>query len=71
MKLHAFLKIEEKPIPEDLSFSLFDENVKIDEVDKTRMILVAHKDLSSISKENKEKFKFLEEILERQLADKS
>ncbi|OHD12293.1 MAG: hypothetical protein A2086_10770 [Spirochaetes bacterium GWD1_27_9] len=70
MRMDIFLKIEEKPIPSDIEFSIFDENIEISENERTKIVLVAHKDLSSLSEENAKRFKALEDILEKQIKDK-
>ena len=70
MGLHKFLNILRKKIPENICFSLFDDKVKIDEIEKTRIVLSTHKDLIYLSEANKRRFKTLAEVLERKLKEK-
>ncbi|HOV13755.1 MAG TPA: STAS domain-containing protein [Spirochaetota bacterium] len=70
MNLINFLKRSEEKLPDDINYSVFDETIDISEIEKTKIILIAHKDLSSISIENKKKFKSLTDILEKQIQEK-
>ena len=70
MGLDKYLKIFNKNLPENIEFSIFDENYVVSEIDKSKIILDAHKNLSSLNEENEKKFKFLQDVLEKQINEK-
>ena len=70
LKLNNFLTFTEKVIPDDIAFKEFDGDIKIDELEKLKVIFNSHKQLCEISKENKEKFKTLQDMLKEQIKDK-
>ena len=70
MGLNKILIFDNKALPDEISFLEIDLNNEIEDIEKTKLILSTHKELSSISEENREKFKTLEEVLEKELNDK-
>jgi anti-anti-sigma factor len=69
MRLNNFLTIQEKEISSGATFSAFDENVQMDEMEKSKIVLNAHKNLSSVSKENQEEFQMLQDMLENEISE--
>ncbi len=67
MGLDRFLKISISEADSSLTYDVFDEETMTDEIEKCRIVLASHKELSSISEENRKKFESLQQILEEQL----
>jgi anti-anti-sigma factor len=71
MRLNSILDISNLTIPDSVIFQEFDETVHIDELEKSRIVLNSHKNLSEIDTDNKKRFEKLQEILEKQIKEKS
>lgn len=71
MGLNKILIFENKNIPENLSLFKIEVEDNIDYSEKAKLILSTHKELSLLNEENKEKFKNLEDILEKKTKDDS
>lgn len=67
MGLDKFLIIKNEALPETLTFKIFDDDICISELEKSKIVLSSHKELSSLSEENKKKFRVLEQVLEEQI----
>lgn len=70
MGLDRFLTIVRTDEVKELHYELFDENVELDELEKCRIVLLSHRDLSAISDENEKKFKGLQDVLENEIKSK-
>lgn len=70
MGLDRFLQIIAKKLPDDISYTKFDEEVSIDEIEKTKIVLNSHKELTFLSEKNKKRFETLTNLLENQLNKK-
>lgn len=70
MGLDRFLRIINATPPENLNYEEFNEDTIIDEIEKCRIVLNSHKDLSALNEDNKNRFKSLQEVLEQQVKDK-
>lgn len=69
MGLNRFLKIIEQE-EKKLSYELFDEDTQLDELEKCKIVLSSHKELSELSDDNKKKFQALNEVLENEVKNK-
>ncbi len=70
--ISIFLKIIDKMnIPDNLNFTKLNNTCELGELDKLNILLCSHEDLSSISNDNKEKFKSFQEFLKNQIEEKS
>lgn len=63
MNLESFLHFDKQTIPKDLNFIIFNNEIDIDELEKTKIVLDSHKNLSSLHEKNKSKFSLLEKVL--------
>lgn len=71
MGLDRFLTIvREDKLPE-LEYEIFNDEIDLSELERCKIILSTHKDLSSLSEENREKFKHLEAALEEEINNKA
>ncbi|HOJ65007.1 MAG TPA: STAS domain-containing protein [Spirochaetota bacterium] len=68
MGINKILTFDNKEVPASLSlFRIDTEEENIDYIEKAKLILTTHKELSELSEDNKEKFKSLEQILENNI----
>lgn len=70
MGLDRFLKIVCQNVEKVLHYELFDEDVQVNELEKCKIVLTSHKELSALSDENKKKFEILQDVLEKEIKDK-
>ncbi|MCG8571965.1 MAG: STAS domain-containing protein [Spirochaetes bacterium] len=68
--LNRFLKSLREKIPNDMIFSEFDEEINIEEIEKTKIVLNSHKNLMEISEQNRQRFQSLTDPLEKQINQK-
>jgi len=68
MGINKILTFDNKEVPASLLlFRIDTEEENIDYIEKAKLILTTHKELSELSEDNKEKFKSLEQILENNI----
>ncbi len=70
MNLMSFFKTQNIKLPK-IDYKIFDATINISEIEKTKIILIAHKDLGEISPENEKRFKSLTGILEEQVRERN
>jgi anti-sigma B factor antagonist len=64
------LSMINKKIPSNLNFKYFDENKDTNDIEKLKIILFSHNNLSSINENNKNKFKKLQSYIKKELKRK-
>lgn len=70
MGLDFFLKIKHMLIPEKIAFSKFDNNSQLSDIEKLRTMFFSHSELSSINKNNRQKFKKVKTAIKKEIKKK-